>query len=343
MLSFIIIFKEFFMKKSFLIGLMLVVFASISLMAQGNRVRGEEIPPGHFYIKSANLPLSSNQGYWDLPGTPKQIGEDMEMQLWDLSDRAHDRQYRFIRTTCPGVGYDCYEIQIGNTGDARVTISKGKKGKGIFKKKGGIAKGQLVIGRDINADSQTWFLMHRGDGKFEINNVNNRDKIVSKNNATNNGADLVAESGTHYWYLIDTRTNRPFIPAPPQIAQPSSSLTLEQALNRDSSAKDYFRTVKRADFNRQNSGNLLSNNLNKISKDVDRLKLFLAVVDGTSKNNDTALRRAVYRTLDSVDLKGSNILYNVLKGQAKKTIDNSIKSEQDRMAKKFLEQLRNKF
>lgn len=195
---------------------MLIVSAT-SATAQKS-IRGFQVPTNvPFYIQSALAYQRSNQAYWDIPGNPKTLAEDMEVKIWELSDRDHDRQYTFLRMNVPGP-YDYYEIRIGNTFDARVTASGGKKGKGLFKKKGGQKDGQIIVKRAIQSDAQAYYLEHMVNGRFQIINIHG-EVIGLDGGKTNGGTMLILQNNnrslSQQWVLINARTNEVLKPTPP--------------------------------------------------------------------------------------------------------------------------------
>jgi hypothetical protein len=181
--------------------------------------RADNIPPGKYYIQSALEYKRSNKGFWDLKGKNPKITQGMEIKVWELSDRAGDRQYSFKPASHPnGVSY--YEILVSNIGDARVGVHKGQK-KNILKGKDKISKGALVLEKAASADNQLFFLHHFENGEFVIKTFDSRHLQV-QDKAKNGGAIIAKATDkadgfqkqdfSARWVLINVDTNEAYVP-----------------------------------------------------------------------------------------------------------------------------------
>jgi uncharacterized protein (TIGR02145 family) len=154
-----------------------------------------------FYIQSAMNYGKNQGGYWDIPGHPKTITKGSNIQVWDL-DNGHDRMFKLIKTSDKGY----YEIQIGNTSNTRVDLQGGKT-----------ADGASIKTWDKNGKANQQFkFVHLGGGRFKILEKKSGKAIILSQAKNANGTNVCIWKNHNgegvEWYLIDTKTKKPFIP-----------------------------------------------------------------------------------------------------------------------------------
>ena len=159
--------------------LTLSIFALVvTFTMQANAQTITELPVGYkFYIQSAiNYGLNTG-GYWDIPGKPDAIQRGSNIQVWTL-DEGHDRVFTVIES--PEKGY--YELQVGNTANARVDISAGKRED---------ATNVQVWDRN-GMPPQRFQFRHLGNGRFKIFDRNGRALCLARRSSANG-------SNVHIW------------------------------------------------------------------------------------------------------------------------------------------------
>jgi hypothetical protein len=174
-----------------------------------------ELPVGYkFYIQSAINYGQNTGGYWDIPGKPDAIQKGSNIQVWSLDD-GHDRIFTIIES--PEKGY--YELQVGNTTNARVDISGGKRED---------ATNVQVWDRN-GMPPQRFQFRHLGNGRFKIFDRNGRALCLARRSSAN--GSNVHIWGDHNgawmeWYLIDVQTKQPVIPSSISTSASSSEVRL---------------------------------------------------------------------------------------------------------------------
>lgn len=183
-------------KMLVLVALILIVQP---IFSQPNQ--GAVIPTGKkFQIQSAMNYNRDNGGYWDIPGKPTTIEKGSNIQVWNLDDGI-DRFFTLIESEEQGF----YEIQIGNTSNSRVDISRGATDNGT----------NVQVWEKNNNNAQRFLFEHLGNGRFKIHDRNGR-VLCLKDRSSNNGSNIHIW-GNHdgvwmEWHLIDPDTKKAFIP-----------------------------------------------------------------------------------------------------------------------------------
>lgn len=155
-----------------------------------------------FYIQSAMNYGKNNGGYWDIPGHPKTIEKGSNVQVWNLDD-GHDRLFKLIKTADKGY----YEIQVGNTSNARVDVQGGKT-----------ADGTSIKTWEKNGKANQQFkFVHLGGGRFKIFEKKSGKAIILSQAKNANGTNVCIWKNHNgegvEWYLIDAKTKKPYIPS----------------------------------------------------------------------------------------------------------------------------------
>ncbi|MFO8021579.1 MAG: RICIN domain-containing protein, partial [Perlabentimonas sp.] len=153
-----------------------------------------------FYIQSAMNFGKDNNGYWDVPGYPEVINKGSNIQIFTL-DEGHDRTFKPIKS----VDMDYYEIQIGNTTSARVDIDYGRATNGT----------NVKVWERNGAKAQRFTFFHLGNGRFKIYDRNGMVICLAgrKNENRTNVHIWEDHNGAWMeWYLINTKTKKPFVP-----------------------------------------------------------------------------------------------------------------------------------
>jgi hypothetical protein len=205
------------MKRIFSIISISMLVSILSVYAQ--QPTPAEMPVGKkFFIQSAINYGKNSGGYWDIPGKPDRIQRGSNIQVWPFDD-GHDRIFTIIES--PEDGY--YELQVGNTTNARVDIAGGKRDD---------ATNVQVWDRN-GLQPQRFQFKHIEDGRFKIFDRNGRVLCLARRSSAN--GSNVHIWGDHdgpwmEWYLIDVETKEVFIPR--QSRRPQ-----QQAPQRDQSQR----------------------------------------------------------------------------------------------------------
>lgn len=239
------------MRKSILALLVLLVCNALTAKAQTT----VPMPVGKkFYIQSAMNYGKNNGGYWDVPGYPKAIEKGSNIQVWDL-DSGHDREFTILATNVKNY----YELQVGNTSNARIDIQGAKKENGT----------SVKTWEKSGKSHQKFLFKHLGNGKFKIYDFNSGKPICLAGRKNANGTNVHIwddhDGAWMEWYLIDTKTKQAFIP---QTA---------------SATPDFF--IKNMHF-KHTSGTMVGRSEGKASVEkIEGSKIFVRV-EGTNYNSD---------------------------------------------------------
>ena len=164
-----------------------------------------DLPIGKaFYIQSAMNYGKNQGGYWDIPGHPKTITKGSNIQVWDL-DNGHDRQFTILASNAKHYN----EIQVGNTATSRIDIQGANKENGT----------SVKTWDKNNRANQKFLFKHLGNGRFKIYDGNSGKALclADRNNANGTNVHIWDDHDGPWmeWYLIDTKTKKPFIPQEP--------------------------------------------------------------------------------------------------------------------------------
>ncbi len=239
------------MKRILFLSSIIMLFSAT--LASG-QPQATKMPIGKkFYIQSAINYGMNNGGYWDIPGKPTTIQRGSNIQVWTL-DEGHDRIFTIIES--PEKGY--YELQVGNTTNARVDIAGGKRED---------ATNVQVWDRNGNP-AQRFQFRHIENGRFKIFDRNGRALCLAKRSSAN-GSNLHIwgdHNGTWMeWYLIDVQTKNAFIPKPV------------------STTPDFF--IKNKNFSYR-SGGMVSRSEGKGVVKAIQGNVIMVEVSGTNYNSD---------------------------------------------------------
>lgn len=233
-----------------------VLFAALALTTTiANAQTSVPMPVGKkFYIQSAMNFGKNNGGYWDVPGHPKTVEKGSNIQVWDL-DNGHDREFTILATNVKLY----YEIQVGNTSNARVDVQGAKKENGT----------SVKTWENSGKSHQKFLFKHLGNGKFKIYDFNSGKPICLAGRSNANGSNVHIwddhDGAWMEWYLIDVQTKKAFVP---QTA---------------SATPDFFIKNK---FFKYTSGTMVGRSEGKASVEkIEGNKIFVRV-EGTNYNSD---------------------------------------------------------
>lgn len=156
-----------------------------------------------YYIQSAINYGVDNNGFWDLPGYPKEIEKGMNLQVFNFEEHK-DRKFYMVPSEIDGF----YEIVPGWQKDIRIDVQGGATN---MKTNGANLHTWTKNGKDW----QKFRFQHLGNGKFKI--LTATAMVICLNNrSSENGSNIHLwedhEGPWMEWYLIDTETKKPFIP-----------------------------------------------------------------------------------------------------------------------------------
>ncbi len=290
-----------------------------------------------FLIQSALEAGKSTRGIWDLPGTKNffKRGKWKQVQIW-ARDKGKDRKDRLFKFT-----------PAGGSAEGRYFIKYAKEKYWGVNYIGGTGKVEARFSADH------FELKHLGNGRWKIY-VDKNTILAIDNMKAKNGAKIVAvrdsNSKNAQWVFFNARTNKSFIP---RMISPrngfnssnngKSSQSLESALGQKRGPAKYFTHVSASQFRLDNRNNIM-----KIFYEgygtADQWNHILDTVKAAKYNRDTGARREIYNALNTVSVKKGSVLLNAtIKPRVKKGVAESVKSERDAIAKKYLMSIENKF
>ena len=153
------------------------------------------------YIQSALSYGKNLGGYFDVPGV-NYPATGNNLQLWELGDFGADRRYEIV-TSSSDLSY--YSICVAGNPNIVVDVANAGNADGT----------NIGLCKRNNNTAQNFTFKHLGNGRFKIYSQNG--KVVCTGREPKNGTNIHIwtdhEGPWMEWYLIDSETNRPFIPA----------------------------------------------------------------------------------------------------------------------------------